>query len=157
MHTFTLKWFSSSPVWYVWWEFSQTAEFWWQSRASHGTHACSLSTPMPPPSTAVHSPSTSTQAQSRVTQSQVRAHWSVSLHGIPLVMCCQCDIIQMHLIFFISHPPSYAWVSRPGWNLLISLKGPSEAYGRLCSTRKLLGNIYVTLIKNVLAPSAGVE
>lgn len=54
---------SSSPVWYVWKEFSQTAEIWWYSRASHGMHACSLSMPMPPPSTAVHSPSTSTHIE----------------------------------------------------------------------------------------------
>lgn len=96
VHPLTHKQFSSSPVWYVWWEFFQTAEFGWHSIASHGTHACSLSTPMPPPLTAVHSPSTRSQTD---TNTEHNHSHSRELHGPPPWHVPQSDIIQLHLIF----------------------------------------------------------
>lgn len=76
-----------SPVWYVWWEFFQTAELSCQRRASHGTHACSLSMPMPPPSTAVHSPSTSIHTNTVLNYTVTVQCFLNTLAGCPLLPC----------------------------------------------------------------------
>lgn len=121
-------------------------------------HACSPSTPGPPPLTAVHSPSTNTHTNTEQNDTFTVQSLLITLNGFPPVMCCQCDIIHLHLLFLlISVPPSYAWVSRSYWNLLISLEAcgfvSRIAYGKLCRTRK--PKCYC--IRKVLAPSAGVE